>query len=157
MCGDRCHHLQYNVCKLTLRFDMWVVAHTWASSDLFGWLLADIWPYKCHHFTQCVHELYVAENAYVNHSCLESLVLLLRYDDLLYICLLLCRSDIKLSHVCFQHAAWQVNVLGFIFSWLGLAEIAVRYSIGCGHPAVSHTGWHVSCTAESHLCTLTWL
>lgn len=128
MCGDRCHHLQYNVCKLTLRFEMWVIVHTWDSSDLFGLVLADIRPYKCHHFTQCVghiwtttillsgcsfsflnitkHELYVAENANVNHSCLESLALLLRLDDLLYICLLLRCSDIKMSHsVCFQHTA----------------------------------------------------
>lgn len=48
----------------------------------------------------------MAENAYVNHSCLEGLVLLLRLDDLLYICLFLCCSDVKLFHsVRFQHTA----------------------------------------------------
>lgn len=57
----------------------------------------------------------------------------------------------KVKNMCvnatLQHV-W-VDMLWFILSRLGLAEVAVCYLIGCDHPAVSHTGWHASCWVTS--------
>ena len=84
-------------------------------------------------------------------------VVVVRLDDLLHVCLFLCcRDTYKVENIRFNVTAcvftgqpfWS-DAPWFIFSGLGLAEVAVCYFIGCDHPAVSHTGWHMSCWVTS--------